>query len=216
MEFKLEEPMGFQKRLVTPDESYMLIYFPMVDSKRRHFRFFHFPDLPESHKNIVIQESRMAGEHQNIKYPSKVNQCLELPPESCVIDVGCGYGQLLPFLHKARPDLQLIGIDLADFSLMGNMLESMAQYIFPKHKEELERLVETGNFILSDDITFINKELSKAIKQTPNLVGSADVIVDHMGAVAYAGYFDRERPSMLQLEQRLLAPQGVLINQYAS
>jgi SAM-dependent methyltransferase len=52
--------------------------------------------------------------HPNIKLFQLIWKSIEsLKPDAAVLDVGCGKGDLLKYLHQKSPDLRLTGIDLS-------------------------------------------------------------------------------------------------------
>lgn len=74
---------------------------------------FGFPRKHETYEDDYYEvEHRRWFEHPNTALFARIAE--SLPRDSTVLDVGCGKGDFLRYLHAQRPDLKLTGIDLTE------------------------------------------------------------------------------------------------------
>jgi SAM-dependent methyltransferase len=82
------------------------------------------------------------------RYLERFSQRIE-PQGACVLDVACGPGNVAAYLTKARPDLRIVGIDLAEGMVkQARQRVPSAQFLVKdcRHIGELERTFDAAAF----------------------------------------------------------------------
>jgi ubiquinone/menaquinone biosynthesis C-methylase UbiE len=71
------------------------------------------------HKKAFMPKSKLPLIWLNLikKYPSlnkKISLIMKLPKKAKLLDVGCGLGTFLKYVHYIRPDIELYGVDITN------------------------------------------------------------------------------------------------------
>lgn len=150
---------------------------------------------------------------------------LPLDPSLTYLEVGPGLGEVLPLIAggstgKAEEQVH-IAIDPADYSLMELMLQhaydiSSEHALTRKYRDTIGALLERCQIMLhSPQIRLINTTLNDAMTNpvlAPQLRQSADVVIDHVGALYYIDAdiqtFQKRMNEVLIMEESLVKPDG--------
>ncbi len=132
---------------------------------------------------------------------------VSIDPSKVYIEVGAGLGEFIHLAAQQNPVQKPIVIDPVNYSLLLDMLQFAE--VFGLQGETAQRIrlyQERCKTILNpDQIQLINCKMENALRKHPELVESADVVVDHYAA-GYYGNLD----AIVNLELRLLKPTGRL------
>jgi len=146
---------------------------------------------------------------------------LKLNPKLQYVDAGAGLAGLVPFL-VAKFGQKLVSrpiiIDPVDYNLMSSMLRSAQELnLGTDIDKRLKELTQRTEIILdSEKVYLVNMTLGNAIREIPELKGTADVVIDFLGPSNYPSTeISGSEPSadiegiVLEMERMLLKPDGL-------
>ncbi len=94
-----------------------------------------------------------SSESQELRF----DQLLRALPDgpATLLDYGCGYGALVPYLHERRPDVRYVGYDLSRSMIeAARELHPGATFISdPAHLERADVVVASGIFSVKRDVS---------------------------------------------------------------
>lgn len=135
---------------------------------------------------------------------------LKIDPTKSYMEVGAGIGGFIShvdkFLKPSSP--RPLVIDPANYALMRDML-NFSLSTDRVDRERVGELVDRCNLILNPKkVNFVNKKLSDALEQHPELEGTIDVIVDNFGPCHWMGLEESAA-----IERKFLKPGGKIYAQ---
>ncbi|MBI4441619.1 hypothetical protein HY639_05605 [Candidatus Woesearchaeota archaeon] len=148
-------------------------------------------------------------------YPESVRS-LPIDPSKTHIEVGAGLGG---FIQHVTAWCKPIAIDPAKYDVMERMLSDVHGRRLPRYvMNRLEVLLERCALIRDRNrVHLLNMTLGNALERHPELLASADVVVDHFGATEYVKNEDlapaphRDQALLIaERERQLLKPEGRL------
>jgi hypothetical protein len=138
----------------------------------------------------------------HILYPLDID--FNINPRLQYIEVGAGLGGFIKFICDRQRDSspKPVVIDPADYARMEDMLKYCLD-TGTSDREIIEELLERCELLLNKDrVILINKKLDIAIQEHPEILETADVVIDNYGACYYEAKTETER-----LEKMLLKPE---------
>jgi len=142
-----------------------------------------------------------------------------------VVEVGCGLGEFIHYLSKRENAPPSIAIDLADYNILEKMLNYASE--LENFQPVINRITVFQNRITelktNSKIRFLNMPLSQVLEQHPEMINSADIVIDHGGAIFYPhnepkdvgeGLKQNSRPyqTIIELEKKLLKLTGKILS----
>jgi len=169
----------------TDDWNYSLYY--QDDPYRLGHTFLFYQEGPKRKATITARDLHGS---ESMRYPAGLFKMTLKPGEGKqVIECGAGLGSFIPELVKYRSLIKTpIIIDPANYELMAEMLE----YLKPHLKDPMmiwrvEELVSRCSSILdSSKVRLINSTLDQAIREHPEIIGTADIVVDNYGVLYWS------------------------------
>lgn len=176
------------------------------------------------HKRLSDSMNLMSITARDIdEYASSIQHLLDsgLNPKFQYIGVGAGLGAFIPRLLKKLKQSsnsyhKPIVIDFADYNVMKSLLLE-ADSLLPRLEHRLlgfsllelrvNELIDRCELMLGDEVVLYNMHVCEAVNHHKELLHSADVVVDHIGAVSYA----TNKKQVLECEGKLLKHKGELL-----
>ncbi len=144
-------------------------------------------------------------------YPLRASVIAQNPdPNAQYLEVGTGMGEFIYHLVVSQKCIHRpIIIDPIDYNLLALLLEEINHFVDnDNHKIELEQLNKRVRLYQQQNLVDHRKITLLQAVEHQDLQGSMDVVVDNYGP----SYWDKwSNPSPLELEGRLLKPDGQLI-----
>ncbi len=202
--FEREKSNGHVK-LYALAEGYMLEYADGTNLK------FRFKDKTRSELGIPITCRDLRSSDGSAYHPELSKIVRNPDPHKRYIEVGAGLGEFAPRIRG------IVVIDPANYLLMLEMLKEIKPDVGWLDRIRLAKLVRRCEAILDPArVTLINKTLQGAVENHPDLLESADVVVDNNGAFEW-GWIEKFRSNgwrgfeeIMAAEQRLVKENGLL------
>jgi len=179
----------------------------LINFSHRGYELVVNTDFPNASFFKYDEEGKMSITSRDLKGYEE----MEINPDLQYLEVGPGLGEFIPYVvSKMKGKNKPIAIDLADYSLMRDILEYAREYFSAPENEDssiVERLdVLLGRVETITDpelVTFINEPLHEALDSHPELYGCADVVVDNFGALRWYSHSGNTEEETVDLERKL-------------
>jgi hypothetical protein len=140
-------------------------------------------------------------------------------PDEHVVEVGAGLGQFATYIADLYnpidgfdPAARFIPptvIDPTDYRTMQEMLQASKAHVPLPMIEDVDEIIRRCNTVLNPErITLINMTLGTAIHEHPELLKSADVVVDNYGASRWSKTEGLSSHDAVNAARKLLKPNG--------
>jgi hypothetical protein len=155
------------------------------------------------------------------RYHPELRELVEKAPPIQVVEIGPGLGEFVPTVAQSKMPMP-IAIDVINYE---DLLKEMTQYL-PQIEddktayEELTELIRRCKIMLDPSkVKLINFCLEDAIVRHPELIDSADILVDLLGAFAYPknwanfGSHKNSKERFVQAQNRVLGMEIAILKE---
>ena len=164
--------------------------------------------------HIFITTRGLESRNGSQTYHQTIADLVRTPnPAWQYVEVGAGLGECVPSLCQSALTYRPIVIDPAPYMIMMELFHAARKYVSDDDRSLLEEITRRCGVILDPSkVELINEPLDQAVKEHPELLGSADVVIDNYGATQWGFVRGQYYETVLNAEMGLLKDNGLWLN----